>query len=130
MTAAQAISRECRWCNTLSQSACVTGVCKLHPGVWQGKRSKVRQIKAHCLECAGTMEQVKSCNGRVLRENGNGNGNICWLHPYRTGKNPGRVKSGSRPPSGFLAKRAGDALPAPRIDAKVSGGGNARVGAR
>ena len=108
LTAARAIKLECRYCNTLSQSECITKICNLHPNVWEGKRSKVKQIRAHCLECAGTPAEVKSCDGKILRKNENKN--ICYLHPYRMGKNPGRAKSVSRPPSGFLAKHAADAL--------------------
>ena len=95
MTAAQAIKKECRFCNTLPQSACVTRRCNLHPGVWEGKRSKVRQIRAHCLECAGAPDQVKSCNGKLGRKNDNGN--ICYLHPYRMGRNPARAKQTASP---------------------------------
>jgi len=90
MTAAQAIRLECRFCNTLAQAECITKICNLHPEVWTGKRSKVRQIKAHCIACVGSVLQVKECQGDILRKNDNGN--TCYLHPYRMGKNPARVK--------------------------------------
>jgi hypothetical protein len=102
MSAATAIRQECRSCNTLSQNQCVTKVCQLHPNVWTGKRSKVRQIKAHCLDCVGTIQQVKDCTGKLLRPNDNGN--MCYLHPYRTGKNPARKKSGRTPSQIFQRK--------------------------
>ncbi len=114
ITAAQAIRKECRFCNTLAQTECVTKICNLHPEVWTGKKSKVRQIKAHCLECAGTIAEVKECNGKLLRKNDNGN--ICYLHPYRMGKNPRRTKTAPRPLVGIAKKRAGEALMDARID--------------
>jgi hypothetical protein len=95
LTAAQAIRKECRFCNTQAQTECVTKVCNLHPEVWTGKRSKVRQIRAHCLECAGSTDQVKSCDGKLLRKNDNEN--ICYLHPYRAGKNPAKAKRAASP---------------------------------
>ena len=59
----------------------------------------------HCLDCAAldhgeTPEYaVETCKGDLLRENGNTSRwtddkgvdrGICWLHPYRGGKNPWR----------------------------------------
>ena len=99
VTAAQAIKRECRDCISKAQTECITKVCQLHPDVWEGKRSKVKQIKAHCLECAGTVQAVKGCSGKLTP--GKGNDGACWLHPFRMGKNPHRAKSTSRPLTGI-----------------------------
>ena len=104
MTAAQAIRLECRWCNTKAQAECVTKICNLHPEVWTGKRSKVRQIKAHCIACVGSVLQVKECDGNLLRKNGNDN--ICYLHPYRMGKNPAIKKRKGIPHPNFGATRS------------------------
>jgi hypothetical protein len=119
ISAAQAITRECRFCTNKAQSECITKRCNLHPGVWSGKRSKVRQIRAHCLECAGTPQAVAGCSGNLLRDNGNGG--KCWLHPYRFGKNPAR-KCSEAQKRGFEVmrrrkdERGGDALCAATID--------------
>ena len=105
ITAAQAIRYECRCCIGAAQSSCNTKVCKLHPGVFEC-RSSVKRIKAHCLECAAQdigespRVAVAGCSGRLLRENGNEirwtgpagvERGICFLHPYRFGKNPRRA---------------------------------------
>ena len=129
ITAAQAIKRECRSCINAAQSSCITKVCQLHPDVWVGKRSKVRQIKAHCLECAGSIQQAKDCNGRLLRDNGNGE--MCWLHLYRMGKNPKRTNLAA--PAGLPKNNAPDALCARRIDDRANSYGRLpwiRVAAR
>ena len=91
ISAAKAISGECRYCQpgkSMTPAKCSSRVCQLNPGVWTGARSKLQQIKAHCLECAGTTQAVKDCEGVLLRDNGNGK--VCWLHPFRLGKNPAR----------------------------------------
>lgn len=75
--------------------------------------SSVKFIREVCLECAARdigeteAQAVRSCTGHLLRENHNpsrwtsGTGEyfpagdtrgVCWLHPYRFGKNPDRVK--------------------------------------
>ena len=42
----------------------------------------VKAIRKHCLDCCcGSTEEVKSCEITS-----------CWLHPFRTGKNPFRAK--------------------------------------
>lgn len=114
MTAAQAILKECRTCNGGPQSTCISRICNLHPDVWEGKHSKVRQIRAHCLECAGSVPQVKTCSGKLLFHGDNGN--ICYLHPFRFGKNPARPKSASHPPVGFQKKHGPQGLYDARID--------------
>lgn len=105
LSAAQAIRREYRWCIGSSQASCITKVCKLHPDVFEC-RSSVKRIKAHCLDCAAQdvgespKAAVSSCNGRLLRENGSAvrwvdpagvERGVCFLHPYRFGKNPRRA---------------------------------------
>ncbi len=100
MTAAQAIKRECRDCIGTVQANCASATCKLHPSAYRC-RSSVKRIKAHCLECAakdaGSVHQaVRDCTGHLLR--GNGNGKMCFLHPYREGHNPDRPKRTSIPP--------------------------------
>jgi len=104
MTAAKAIRLECKWCSGAVQSKCNTKICQLHPSVSE-LRSSVKRIKAHCLDCAAQdigetkSEAAASCKGDLLRENGNtvrwvdGDGidrGVCFLHPYRFGKNPTR----------------------------------------
>ena len=111
VTAAQAIKRECRFCINASQEKCTTRVCALNPGVSE-LRSSVKKIKAHCMECAirdlsGSVHQaVRDCTGQLLRENGNPvrwtdkdgqERGVCFLHPYRFGKNPTRAKYPSPP---------------------------------
>ena len=106
MTPAEAIKRECRWCIGAVQANCTTVVCKLHPAVFKC-RSSVKRIRAHCLDCAAQdinetkYEAVATCNGRLLRENGNTvrwtdpdgvERGVCFLHAYRFGKNPSRRK--------------------------------------
>ena len=92
---AQAIKRECRFCIGAAQANCTTTICKLHPDVFKC-RSSVKRIKAHCQNCvvrdlSGSVHQaVRDCTGELLRNNGNGK--ICWLHPYRFGRNPSRPK--------------------------------------
>ena len=118
--AAQAIRLECRFCTGAAQEKCTTQVCNLHPGVSE-LRSSVKKIKAHCLECAAQnigetrFEAVATCNGQLLRENGNEirwidkgglERGVCFLHPYRFGKNPLRTKYPSPP------KREPSATPA------------------
>jgi hypothetical protein len=106
VTAAQAIKRECRFCINASQEKCMTKICALHPGVSE-LRSSVKKIKTHCMECAirdlsGSVHQaVLDCGGQILRENGNTalwidqdgrERGVCWLHPFRLGRNPDRRK--------------------------------------
>ena len=103
-TAAQAITRECWWCSGVSPKKCWTIACKLSPVAFQC-RSSVKRIKLHCLECAARdikeseRHAVQTCTGHVIRENGNpvrwnekdgAEHGVCWLHPYRFGKNPAR----------------------------------------
>jgi hypothetical protein len=106
IAASQAIRKECRVCNGSALANCASKVCKLHPGVF-ACRSSVKRIKAHCLDCAAQdigespRVAVAGCNGRLLRENGNEirwtdttgvERGLCFLHPYRFGKNPRRTE--------------------------------------
>jgi transcriptional regulator with XRE-family HTH domain len=106
MTPAQAIRAECRWCIGAAQSNCTTTVCKLHPAAFKC-RSSVKRVRAHCLDCAAQdlhetrHEAVATCDGHLLRENGNEirwtdsegvERGVCFLLPYRFGKNPSRRK--------------------------------------
>ena len=100
VTASQAIARECNWCMGHNWRDCDSRVCKLNDEVSE-LRSRVKRIGAHCLDCAGTPAEVKKCLGDVARENGNPSRRtdrvgtehgMCWLHPFRFGRNPGRPK--------------------------------------
>lgn len=109
MSAREAIAEECRTCQPgirMSPAKCKSTVCKLNIGV-NKCRSSVKRVKAHCLDCAAQdtgetrHEAVRSCTGRLLRENGNSirwidsdgrERGVCFLHPYRLGKNPYRPK--------------------------------------
>jgi len=76
MTPAHAIKAECRRCNGGSRRKCESKVCALNkPGY------KLLRIKAHCRECNGD-DHPSECTGRLL------NGEICFLHPFRLGRNP------------------------------------------
>jgi hypothetical protein len=91
ISADKSIRKECKFCQPgkdMTPEKCCSSVCQLNPGVWEGGRSRVKQIRAFCLGCAGTPQAVEECGGRPLRENGNGS--VCWLYPYRFGKNPAR----------------------------------------
>ena len=91
ISADKAIRNECKFCQPrlqMTPEKCYSQVCQLSASVWDGPKSRVKQIRAHCLECAGSVQAVEECKGNILRDNGNGG--ICWLHPYRFGKNPAR----------------------------------------
>jgi hypothetical protein len=120
LTAAQVIRKECRFCIGAAQTNCTTTVCNLHPAVFKC-RSSVKRIRGHCLYCVAqdidetAYKAVATCDGHLLRENGNtarwtdANGlerGVCFLHPYRFGKNPTRTKYPSPP------KREPSATPA------------------
>jgi hypothetical protein len=121
MTAAQAIRRECKWCSAVTPEKCDAKMCKLSPKVFEC-RSSVKRIRVHCLQCAAqdigetAHEAVKTCEGRLLRENGNAvrwadsegtERGVCFLHPYRLGKNPYRPKRKAPPGQG---QRGAEAL--------------------
>src|SRR4030067_2932956 len=94
LTPRKAIRMECRWCSGVTPEKCLTRVCNLSPNVFKC-RSSVRRIRAYCLDCASLnlgetpAPAVLTCNGRLMRKNGNrmeGTWSICWIHTYRTGK--------------------------------------------
>ncbi|GAN34908.1 pseudouridylate synthases 23S rRNA-specific [Candidatus Brocadia sinica JPN1] len=58
---------------------CESEICKLK----DKSLSFLKRIKAHCLDCVGTRQEVKSCTGKLLFED-----RLCYLHPYRFGHNP------------------------------------------
>lgn len=87
LTPKQAWTKECRWCSNCPPGRCLTTVCKLSPVFIFP--STLKRIKAHCQECAGE-DGPKTCDGKLERPNANGN--ICFLHPFRLGKNPSRKK--------------------------------------
>jgi len=127
LTAAQAILKECWSCIGNSRSKCASRVCKLRPENFKC-RSSVKRIRAHCLDCAALdigetpAHAVKTCIGKLLRENGNGK--MCWLHPFRFGKNPNRPKRTS-PPQGF-ALRPPIPMRFQRVESTISNGARGR----
>lgn len=134
MTAAQAIGWECNSCcpgQRMTPSRCPTTVCKLSPDVFRC-RSSVKRIKAHCLDCAardleGTAhEAVRQCTGQLLQENGNGG--MCWLHPFRLGKNPDRPKRGAVHPNSIAALRSRGREPSQERRSPPGQGSSPRVG--
>lgn len=83
MTPARAIKLECKWCSGLAgvrkAVTCDSDICKLN----NKSLSPLKRIKAHCLDCVETRQEVKSCTGKLLSED-----SLCYLHPYRFGHNP------------------------------------------
>ena len=101
-TPAKAITSECRWCKGGARWVCESTVCALN-----GPGSSLKRIKAHCLDCAArdlgesAHDAVRSCDGHLLRENWNAERwtdptgkerGLCFLLPYRFGKNPARPR--------------------------------------
>lgn len=78
MTPGQAIRLECQWCIG-KRHKCYSLICELS----NRAMSMLNRIKAHCLDCVETRQNVKDCTGKLLFED-----KICNLHPYRMGKNP------------------------------------------
>ncbi len=80
MTPAKAIKLECKWCGGSVRSfKCDSDICKLN----DKSLTPLKRIKAHCLDCVETRQEVKVCSGKLLFEN-----RLCYLHSYRFGKNP------------------------------------------
>lgn len=79
MTPAKAIKLECRWCSTCKTVDCISKVCKLK----DVSLSPLKRIRAHCLDCVETKQEVKACTGELLSGD-----SLCYLHPYRLGHNP------------------------------------------
>lgn len=91
MTPAKAIKLECRWCMGIARSfSCDSQICKLN----DKSLSPLKRIKAHCLDCVETRQEVKECIGKLLFED-----RLCYLHPYRMGTNPKRKGIGNQKPS-------------------------------
>ena len=87
MTPAKAIKLECKWCmGSMKSFKCDSQICKLN----NRTLSHLKRIKAHCLDCVETRQEVKDCTGKLLSEN-----RLCYLHPYRLGKNPKRAGKGN-----------------------------------
>ena len=88
LTPVKAIRSECRWCMGNAKSvSCGSDICKLN----NKSLSPLKRIKAHCLDCVETRQEVKNCTGKLLSEN-----RLCYLHPYRFGHNPKRKGIGNR----------------------------------
>lgn len=79
MTPVKAIKLECRWCSNCKTVDCISKVCKLK----DVSLSPLKRIRAHCLDCVETRQEVKECTGELLFED-----RLCYLHPYRFGHNP------------------------------------------
>lgn len=97
MTPARAIRLECRWCSNCKTIDCISKVCKLK----DVSLSPLKRIRAHCLDCVETRQEVKECTGKLLFED-----RLCYLHLYRFGKNP-RLK-GLGNPKNFKKPSAND----------------------
>ena len=93
-----AIGRECYACmgsirRIEDREYCPSTSCNLWPYRLGRKPDHMdspplKAIRQHCLECAGSSQEVASCTGRLL------SGDICQLHKYRFGKNPKRQGMG------------------------------------
>lgn len=72
LTTIQAIDLECRQCqgNRKGNKICMSKICKLN----DTSLSPKRRIKAHCLDCAETQEEVRACTHKP-----------CYLYMYRLG---------------------------------------------
>jgi len=96
MTPRKTIRLECKWCMGMAKSfKCDSKLCKLN----DKSLSPLRRIKAHCLDCIETRQELKDCTGKLLPES-----RLCNLHPYRFGHNPkrksiGRVENFRRTPT-------------------------------
>ena len=83
LTPKQAISAECKFCNnTINFHGCSSELCQLN----NMELKHIKRIKAHCLTCVPeqNLPGVKDCDGKVT----NSEPHICYLHPFRLGKNP------------------------------------------
>ncbi len=58
MTPAKAIKSECRWCRGGAKSfRCESEICKFN----DKSLSPLKRIRAHCLDCVETRQEVKRC---------------------------------------------------------------------
>ncbi len=91
MTPAKAIRLECKWCmGSVKSFRCDSEICKLN----DKSLSPLKRIRAHCLDCTETRQEVKNCTGKLLFEY-----RLCFLHSYRMGTNPKRKGIGNKKPS-------------------------------
>ena len=88
ITPRKAIKLECKWCmGNVRSIKCESKICKLN----DKSLSPLKRIKAHCMDCLETRQEVKVCIGKLLFED-----RLCYLHPYRFGHNPKRKGVGNR----------------------------------
>ena len=88
ITPSKAIKLECKWCmGGVKSVRCGSQICKFN----NKSLSHLKRIKAHCLDCVETRQEIKDCTGKLLSEN-----RLCYLHPYRLGHNPKRKGIGNR----------------------------------
>lgn len=93
-----AIRANCRACMCGSRSLvadCPSMKCRLWPyragrKPANGEHRPLRAIRTHCLECVGSVQEVRACTGRMLHAPS------CSLHEYRFGHNPAR-RHGRKP---------------------------------
>ncbi|MDN3514970.1 MAG: hypothetical protein NG747_11285 [Candidatus Brocadia sp.] len=80
MIPTKVIKLECKWCMGSARSlSCDSRICKLN----NKSLTPLKRIKAHCLDCVKTRQEIKNCTGKLLFED-----RLCYLHPYRLGHNP------------------------------------------
>ena len=91
LTPLKAIRQECLYCmggsytlvaDCPSIETCHLWLYRLGRRPTTGKHRPLAAIHKHCLDCAGSAPEVRSCSGKLL------NGNTCNLHSFRFGKNP------------------------------------------
>lgn len=82
-----AIRKNCRWCNGGDNpKSCPTGRCALYEfrlsEVRDASTTRLKAIRAHCLDCAGSAEEVRTCTAyKPFLDNP-----ACLLWPHRFGK--------------------------------------------
>lgn len=87
ITPSKAIKLECKWCmGGIKSVSCGSEICKLN----DTSLLSLKRIKAHCLDCVETRQEVRDCTGKLLSEN-----RLCYLHQYRDGHNPKRKGIGN-----------------------------------
>ena len=69
-----ATKEECRWFYGSRWKSCQSMICKLNDKTIPVRR----RIRAHCIDCVGTSNEVKKCTGKLLFEK-----RLCFLHPFR-----------------------------------------------
>lgn len=88
LTPLKSIRKECLYCMGGSfklVAECETITC----GLWSYRMGRIepgadrrllRVIRQFCLQCVGSSDEVRKCNGKMLE------GGVCNFHPYRRGK--------------------------------------------